>query len=238
MTDTFIQITKASIAQKFYSVAPGRLQYALHKRRFRRNIEAWIDAPCFMLHVPKCGGKSIAAALNLPDPGHTIISDMPAEIRQKLSKKPCIVVVRDPIDRIVSTFKFAHRHIAEGRNRTFAGLINSNDNDINDFIEQNLTTHLRDTRHFFRDASSFVDAAKAVGMQPELVDFKTLEKGCRQFFAKYQIHVDEIPRINVSDARSGLNLSLSREAKEKVASLYQRDVALYKLAHQHEPEQQ
>lgn len=228
MADTFARKIRGALTWNFYALAPGRLHYTLHKRRFLPNIQAWEDAPCFMLHVPKCGGKSVAASLNLPDPGHTILTDMPRSLQETLAKKPCIFVVRDPIDRIVSTFKYAHRHIAEGRNRTFAGLINSKD--INDFIQQKLSSRLLETRHFFREASSFYDAAVSLGMKPELVNFRSLDAGCRQFFLRHEIHVRSIPRINVTKERSDLNLTLTRSSKLIVLDLYSRDIELYAQA--------
>ena len=207
---------------------PVSLINFLYTKRYMSQSTYWLDAPFFLIHVPKCAGMSICEAAGLPDPGHIQISRMPKAIVRSLVAKPCLAVVRDPVDRVVSTFDYAHKLRSEGITNTVDFIADFSN--INDFVSTALIKKQFLRHYFLLPANDFIRPAQMAGADISFVDFKELDKECVSFLTEQGYSIKELPKINQSKKQSSLltHISeLSDRSKEVIAELYAEDVELY-----------
>ena len=171
---------------------------------------------------------SICAATKLPDPGHIVMTRMPEALVKSLVKKPCLAIIRDPVDRIVSTFDYAHKLRSKGITNTVDFIADFSN--INDFVST-LLMKKRFLRHYFLlPTNDFIRPAQSVGAKISFVDFKELDKECVTFLTAQGYSINKLPMINQSNTPSSLlthNSELSDRSKEILAELYAEDVEFY-----------
>ncbi len=200
----------------------------LYRKRYMSQCTSWLDAPFFLIHVPKCAGMSICDVANLPDPGHIEISRMPKAIARSLVTRPCLAVIRDPVDRVVSTFDYAHKLRSKGITNTVDFIADFSN--INDFVSTALTKKQFLHHYFLLPANDFIRPAQILGADISFVDFKELDKECVSFLTGHGYSIKELPKINQSKKQSSLLThasELSDRSKEVITELYAEDVELY-----------
>lgn len=65
------------------------------------------------VHIPKAAGTSISEALGIVDPGHYCLKEYKSKLGEDFDGFYKFAVVRDPWDRVASSFFYAQRHVAK-----------------------------------------------------------------------------------------------------------------------------
>jgi len=221
-------VYKKTFKNTLLGYLPISLINSLYRMRYMSRCNSWLDAPFFLIHIPKCVGMSVCAATRLPDPGHIEMTKMPKTLVRSLIEKPCLAIIRDPVDRIVSTFDYAHKLRRKGITNTVDFIADFSN--INDFVST-LLMRKRILRHYFLlPANDFIRPAQMVGAEISFVDFKKLDEECVSFLTAQGYSIKELPMINQSNKQSSLltHISeLSDKSKGVITELYAEDVELY-----------
>ncbi len=213
------------IKNAFYKNAPTSIINYLYYRRYRRRSELWINAPFYLIHIPKSGGKSISAAVNLDDPGHILMEDLPQSLQKQLAHKPCLAVVREPVARLISTFKYAHRNYKRKSSATGLASVASY-YDINDFIENQVNPDFVNKHYFFMPASRYINSAMRCGAKVDIIDFADFECEVERYLKAAGFLSISLGQENVSFETPDLNISLSPESKNYLEYIYNADLDL------------
>ena len=157
-------------------------------------------------------------------PGHVLFEEMPQSFRQSLDEA-VPAIVRDPADRIVSTFRYAHRFRAENRPTTISRFARSTD--VNEFVLTALDPYNRKISLFSRPAASFVRSAQNSGASgPTLVRFDQLLTETARFFSHIGVSFDPLPNLNAAAPFDYLYTALNPEARRRIAELYHDDLLM------------
>jgi len=190
-----------------------------HRRNNRQGLEFWLDDDPFMFHIPKTGGTSIARALGRPEPGHQTYKNLIKSYPNLEFKNNFFFVWRDPVERIVSTYRYIldlHRRFGSSNlPQVFYA------NDINDFVENYLTKISINRHYFLRPASVITE-----GIDKEklwAVNFQNVSESYCKFLRSMGVEAPALPHENIS---SDSNTSLTQDSINIIKSLYSDDVYL------------
>lgn len=215
---------KRKLATALYRNSPLSFVNFLHLHRTQNNIANWQQAPFYFFHIPKCAGKSICNAVGFKDPGHTTIEDLPKTTVKWILNKPILTVWRDPIDRLVSTFKYAHKHRINRTPTTIMFISKFDDVDsFVDFLWHN--QHYR-KHYFLRPASEYIQPLTSLNANLTVLDFKEINGNVKKYLNSYGLNIKDIPSINQSKSvqySGNLNFIPSKETKDKIRRLYYVD---------------
>jgi len=205
-----------------FSHAPNRLVYLQHRMRVGHRRNAWIEADYYVIHVPKTGGQSIAEAHGLLTPGHFVYSDLPAGFIATIRHRPHVAVIRSPIGRLRSTFRYAKMLRLGWPTTSLAGLAKYET--FSDFAkslpEQKVGTH-----YFLRPAVRFFDQAPLDRLS--LIPFEHLQSGLDQLHDRLGLTRISLPHKNQTKDLVDLDLSLDEDAEAIVRAVYEEDFRLY-----------
>lgn len=214
------------MSHEVFRASPRGWTYRLYRLRYAPAVKAWLDAPAFLVHVPKCAGMSLAGAMGRPDPGHIPVTDYPAEVRAALAGKPALCVLREPVERFVSAFRYSHQRRAAGRSVWNAEIAASPDIDT---ALHRLERSGGVAGHFFlRPAVDFIAAARVLGMDVHLLAFEHLGRAPEAldalgFPGARPGHVNRAPPLP-----PGLNARPSEPARRRLRAAYAADAALHR----------
>lgn len=208
-------------------LANDRVLTYLYSRTRRFGSDQWVDFPFYFLHLPKCAGTALCHALDMPDPGHVPVDRLPFRNRRALANKPALIVVRDPIARIRSTFRYAHEISKLGP--TFLAQIAKYD-DINDWISQRLNEKAINSHYFLFPALKHIIAAQSLGMPITVIAIERLEEGIQDYLQEKGVFCPEIPKANVSTENLEIRSDIDAGCRERVAKLYESDARLWDVA--------
>lgn len=199
-----------------------------YSRNHRRVDSSWAQAPYFLLHVPKCAGTSIVNALHRPDPGHLLVTDLDLDSQKALSGLPALIVIRNPVDRIVSTFRYAH---SQHQNNEASYLLNiTRYDDINDWVCNSLPRYVVSKHYFFRSARAYIREAQAIGMLVHAIAMDNLNGSFSLFHERMTGMSLSLPLSNRSHAEADAAEKLTKTSREVIRSLYSDDVHLHDSA--------
>lgn len=99
------------------------------------------------IHIPKAAGTSICDAIFRDDPWHFSADELRFINRKKFDTYKKIAFVRNPIDRIVSTYLYSKTHIEKNPNTSINFL--KDVDSIDDFVERFLDAKLVEEHYFF-----------------------------------------------------------------------------------------
>ncbi|ENM3904398.1 sulfotransferase family 2 domain-containing protein [Vibrio cholerae] len=170
------------------------------------------------IHIPKAAGSSISIGLYNSQIGHKKASDYYLENPREYQKVDSFTVVREPIDRFLSTYRFlSNGGMTPGDKENYKKYIGKYSN-VNDFA-LSLTPE-------------FINSGKIIHLLPQykfvyldgvcLVNkIYHLENFSEEVFSNDFDHFLTIDRLNISESR---DLSpLSEEAEQHIKNLYERD---------------
>jgi len=202
--------------------APNSLVYWQHRLRRGHRIQNWVNTAYYIIHIPKTGGQSIAEAYGFLSPGHFVYSDLPSEVRERLRAKPHLAVIRCPLARIRSTFRYAVMLRERFPTTSLAGL--AQDRALSTFVKS-LPSLKIESHYFLRPAVGFFRGAPLDRLH--LIPFEHLQAGIDEFHDKLGIERIRLPHKNRTEDVIELDVSLDEEAEAVLRQLYGADFDLY-----------
>jgi len=180
---------------------------------------------CIFIHIPKTGGTSVAVALFGTDSRHVPIAEYIQANPRKARRYFKFTIVRNPYDRLVSSFHFLKQGGLHQWDRRWA--------------EENLTEY-PDFRTFVREWLTVENAASWAHFVPQY-QFVTDSRGtvCMDFIGRYESLAADFAQVA---ARLGKDVSLpwenqgrhehyatyyDDETRRLVASVYAKDLELF-----------
>lgn len=147
------------------------------------------------IHIPKAAGTSISKALFIEDPGHFSYADYYKKIANK-EIPYSFAIVRDPWDRLASTYYYAKRHAIKYPYSSVA-FVNEYEC-LNSFVKKWLTIENVKKHYFFRTSFDYVSLNGKVSVD---------------FIGKFESLNDDFNEIC---SQIGINTQLTHENKNKV----------------------
>lgn len=170
------------------------------------------------IHIPKAAGTSVSKAFQMKDPGHFSIADY-----KSFENKFKFSFVRDPWDRIASTYFYAQRHSKKYpySSVSFINKYSSFDHFVNSWVsEENIKNH-----YFFRSSTDYLfirgkNMMNFTGRFENLAaDFSILSK---------QLDMNlHLPHENMSSVQDYKKL-YTAHTRSIISSVYQDDIENFK----------
>ena len=93
-----------------YSALPNAIRFGIHRRMHRAALPVWARSPFVLLHIPKTAGTSLNHALGMPGLGHLTYRELCETAPGWFDhRKRYIAVLRDPVDRLRSAWRYARQ---------------------------------------------------------------------------------------------------------------------------------
>jgi hypothetical protein len=152
----------------------SRTRYAsdLYYFRNKYRLKSWAKNKYQFIHVPKCAGTSIAKSLELPDPGHFTYKQM-KNYGVTSEEFLNFAVVRNPLDRIVSTFKYAKEAQSKNGENPLSWIARYND--VDDFILNGLNERDVRNNYFLMPSQKYIEGCPDDSLF--LIAFEDVEGG-------------------------------------------------------------
>lgn len=203
--------------------APNDLVYLEHRLKRRGARDHWKTAPYYLIHIPKSGGQSIAEALSLDSPGHVRYRDLPAALTDALRDRPHVAVIRDPLQRLRSIFRYAHMVRQRAGTTKLAAVTRYKS--LSAFIRDGLEAQDIHSHYFLRPAVDFL--AGAPRAQLHLIPFDRLQEGVDALHQQLRLPPLQLPRKNVTADVIPMDMTVDAAVEAKVRAIYGDDLALY-----------
>ncbi len=166
------------------------------------------------IHVPKAAGTSICDAIFDEDPWHFSAEELRFINRKKFGLYKKVAFVRNPLDRIVSTFQYSKTHIEKNPNTSISFLKDAKN--LDDFVERFLDADLVKNHYFFWTQDLYLgDDVDFIGK------FENIQSDFLAFKQAYGIEKD-IQHKNKSK-KTKEKVDLKKSNLEKIISLYAKD---------------
>lgn len=191
----------------------------IYQFRNKYRVGAWLDKEYQFIHVPKCAGTSIAMALDLPDPGHFTFEQLKA-LGVTTGDAVNFAVVRNPVDRIVSTFKYARK--AQEKNGPNPLSWIARFDDFDDFVCRGLRESDVENNYFFWSSCKYIEGCPCGSLK--IIDFEKVDEGFRDIVRTIGLGDIALPKENVSKKDV---VPVSRKTKDKIMSLYRDDYSFF-----------
>ncbi len=222
---------KKALRKRMYSflLKRGGIRFANYSY-IKRNIslpDAWLEFPLYFIHVPKSAGTSICAALNMPDSGHLLFGEMRKNTAKLLAKKRCFIVVRNPLARLLSTYKYAKmalNHNSVNTSCSFAEYPT-----FESFLEGLIYSEEMLHHYFIRPASDFYNSAVSFGAIVDVIRFEDINAILPKYLGVHGVEIGALPYKNVGTGEVGLE-KVSPRIQAKILKLYHDDEVLRKKA--------
>ena len=188
---------------------------------------AWIkgfdDTESIFIHIPKSAGMSISFALYGEDPWHHSISDYEPLGRAKLRKYFKFSFVRNPFERIVSTYCYSF--LQKEKNPSTSVSFVADYGSLNDFVLDWLTPKNVEGHYFFRPQAHYIkNSDGSIGVD-YVGRYETIEEDFRFVSERLGLSV-KLPFRNSSKVFD-IDRALSVEACERIFSVYRDDFELF-----------
>lgn len=189
----------------------------------RRRLAAIRASDVLFIHVPKNAGTSLSMALYGRTITHDTIRYYESVAPDFLASAVTVAVIRDPVERFVSAFRFAqsggtHRQVSAPFRSTYAGFASIDD--ALDHLEQNRDPFAVD--HIFRAQSWYLTDRDGRMAVRQLVPIDGLGQ-LRSLLPDTRSAA--IPRLNRSHAGT---VKVSNAQRDRIESLYPDDVAMWR----------
>ena len=200
-----------------YKILGVKGLYRLHIFQHKKGVECWAKEPVIFLHVPKTAGTSINQAFGLCDIGHVpykyLISKDVGFFDQN---KKYFVVYRNPVDRLVSTYKYAKKKKPNDGPSVLFWVRGCET--FKDFIAIVYEKKLYEKHYFFWSTSKFIEGLQSVAVLP----FDNLNSAFHDYVGEGGI---KLPHSNVS---SGEKISIDVDDKTvlMIMEMYEDDYRL------------
>lgn len=189
------------------------LRKGVYQEFYKENI------PLFV-HTPKTAGTSISKVLYGKDPWHYSVQELRNINRVKFDKAFKFSFVRNPFDRLVSTYNYALKWV-EINPGTSIGFL-ANYSTFEEFIERGLTRELIEKHYFFWPYTKYLFIKNKLSVD-KVGKFETLESDFKSILNNPEL---ELPRLNTSNLsiyKENTETYYSKRTKTKVIELYRMD---------------
>ena len=107
-----VKLVVFKLLKLFYSFAPFDVLDLINLTTHKKGFMTYNEKDFFLMHIPKSAGTSIYASLGLCDPGH-ITWERAVSMNSEIANKKIVVIMRNPADRLFSTYNYAYRKVKE-----------------------------------------------------------------------------------------------------------------------------
>lgn len=190
----------------------------LYKYRNSYRLEEWKEKSYQFIHVPKCAGTSIVKSLNVDDPGHYSYQDL---ISRGVidAETPVFAVVRNPVDRVLSTFSYAKRAQEKNGPNPLGWIAKYSTAD--DFVLNGLKEKDVCNNYFLNSSYSYVKGCSKSNLI--IIDFYELENDFGSAMGAMGLSFSSLTKENASSGKKNI---MSDRAKAKIRRLYADDYEL------------
>lgn len=231
MKQKFLKFSGSGV-NRIYSRSVGFAPISIVNSYYRyRNVErpyAWLTLPFYFIHIPKAAGTSICSSLHMPDPGHLLFKEMKKKTARELAQKRCFMVIRDPLERLVSTYNYATDAWVD-RRRHLVGFIGSF-NCGEDFLKHIISNPKFRQLYFLRPASLVYQDALDYGARVDILRFENIEHVFPAYMNSLGFPPADLAREKVSRSRSFKREQVSPEIYDKIYEIFSEDQVLRRHA--------
>jgi hypothetical protein len=210
---------------------PGK--YATLKTMRDRQFRPFLAHDCLFVHIPKCAGTSVVDALfGQPVGNHRSIASLrmafSADEYRRMFK---FTFVRNPWDRLVSTFFYLRAGGQGEEDRAWADRLGLPGMDFRSFVMEVLSEEMLGRAYHFRPQAQFVTLAPDRPVEMDFVGrFETLARDFEHIRDRLGIEA-ALPARNRGNARpASYREAFDDETRLKAGRLYARDAALFGYA--------
>jgi hypothetical protein len=202
-------------------------------RRFGAFPREIRDAGHLFIHVPKAAGTSFSLALYGRSFGHQTLAEWQTNYPRSTAGMPTIAIVRDPVDRFLSAFRYLKKGGMNAADAEFARRTLGSCDTASDFARALLTPTTQKLAlttgfHFRRQVDFLRDRAGAVAID-HLIPFERLDNAPGRM-QKILDRPFQLPAVNRSASSDSDAYSLDDEARRIVEAIYEEDGRLHRDA--------
>lgn len=197
----------------------------LNTRKPKGWIKGFSKTNSIFIHIPKSAGTSISHALYGEDPWHYKPRDYEYLSRALTAKLFKFTFVRNPYERIASTYKYSFKQVKENPNTSIKFITSFQT--FGDFIRKGLTKELVNSHYFLQRQSEYTSYFKnSIGL-----DFVGRFENLHDDFeiVKKQIGID-CKLLEVNRSPSALSAVYDERLAEIVFSVYEKDFELFQYS--------
>jgi len=169
------------------------------------------------VHIPKCAGTSVSYALYGSDTWHYSAKELKFINPQKFSNYYKFSIVREPIERIISTYSYSKEYIKNNPNTSIAFIQNYENVDafIQDFINRdNIKRH-----YFFWRQTDYLCNNRSKLLVDKFIKMEELDEGISQLNKLLCVSLS-VKKMNQSKSKE---IKISEESKKIIHEVYAED---------------
>jgi len=203
-----------------------------HRKNYERAVQTrhaeWLASDMLFVHVPKTAGMSISQALGRPDPGHYLLTDS-LEWRRSLGLDSdqlfIFSVVRDPVERVVSTWNFAYRQDVVNRGIGSALSLVRSYQTLPNFVSSPTFATYVEHHYFWWPQAKYLAGVSSDRIK--LLRFDRVDTDAKKLLGL------ELPTVNATPGDHRLRADeLPQETVDLIRAAYSQDFELLKKADQ------
>lgn len=190
----------------------------LYRRKQKGWIKAFSQTNSLFSHVPKTAGTSISYGLYGEDPWHYKLEDYSYISRTTFRKLFKFAFVRNPYDRLVSTYRYSFKHVQSHPNTSVRFITQYPT--FEDFIFNWVKKVDVSSHYFLAPQYSFIKSPYDDIEIDFIGKFESLDKGYQKVTEKIGKD-NSLPFTNKSESKS--NICYTEESAKIVYEAYQKD---------------
>jgi chondroitin 4-sulfotransferase 11 len=216
----------SSLYRNMANVLRGRVNYSYPYSRYNLEHEA------IFIHIPKTAGTSIRNVMGAPDRGrlHIDYTHYMRANQDRFERYVKFTVVRNPVDRLHSCFKYLQASGNKTPEDTRMGkYIDERCGDFSDFIYLVQAEQLHSLWPLLRPQSSFVCDPLGTIKVDVVLHQETLGNGYCDLRKRIPSLPKNLPFLNARDAQD--TTEISKKMIREVVNIYPTDFALFYPQH-------
>lgn len=196
--------------------------------RRKHQPDAWLNSNVYFIHIPKTAGSSVSKSMQMPDPGHLLFEEMSKETAARLSQKPCFMIIRDPLDRLISTYNYAvdAYNLRKRHPLSFIGKYKNG----TEFIDAVIHDEKFQKLYFTRPAFLYYESARSLGCQVDVIRYEEIRVQVPEYLMHHGINCGQLPHVKVSRNRTLQREQICPKAVEKIQEIFKNDELLRRSA--------